>query len=892
MIQILINNEEVVCDKNLKINEEMLTTSSIILDNVYPKSWESTHDYITNFYYPKDFSLCTINDIQNIQPDPGTTVTGQTISLNYDNTKQWEYEMLGNANQETTKGNQLIDYSELIPIGNQVTYTWENDVLTVSNTTSSYRYAYLNILDLIKNNAGKVLRLDYDSIDFSQSNAPSVNLEIINNGTTSYQGLINSTGGIYYYSIPNDTSGITRARLRFMSNNSSTSQAGTIIITKPMLHFGGAKMTFEPYTGGVPAPNQSYPYPVKTTTGENVINVSGNNTTQSHTVDLGSIELCKIDTYQDYIYKNGSTWYKHSELGKVVFDGSEEGWSLFNNNARRASFYIPLQNVKRPATTTVNSNLLSNYFTSLAENDTWTAGTISLRTVNDNLYLNVTSGTTLANFKTWLSTHNTTVYYPLATPIEEEITDETLISQLNAINLFNGENNITITGDIAGILQIHYNFVNGGQTVTQLFAGMVMNTGNISLNPRYPHYCSVQVLSFSDFLSIGDTLDFVISEKTVLEAIQMIINTIAPYGFVLGNVNIYGADDVIGAYSTQEKTAYDVFNYLADITGSRWTTRMINEHTIAIDFYDPSLMPQGTGIDYTQQWFEQYDIEDITFNYGTRDYRNKQVMLSDEVYADIDYTETIIADGYNKTFLTTANIGSISKIYVNGVEATFVVKADEEIEVEADFYYTIGKNELESDTTYTAGTQISITYTPLVQGRQVIYNHDEVTRVAGQTERKGVIARYENRNDVTSSDELVKIGQSYLKYKGSPEVNLMVKTTQNIWEIGQTVYFHAPLQELTTDYMVKSKETLILPINNKVFYTYKMVSSFNSENAINYFDNQRSKNAGNISQGDFITRNIDLENSALIIFNNASATEITVAGDNVLNSGLNFPLRR
>lgn len=425
-----------------------------------------------------------------------------------------------------------------------------------------------------------------------------------------------------------------------------------------------------------------------------------------------------------------------------------------------------------------------------------------------------------------------------------------------------------------------------------IFAGMIKNTGEISLNPRYPHYCSVQVLDFKDFLSTGDTLDFVINEKTVLEAIQMIIDTVAPYGFILGNINIIGEDDVIGAYSTQEKTAYDVFNYLADITGSRWTTRMIDEHTVAIDFYDPSLMPQGTNIQYNETFFDEYDIEDISFNYGTRDYRNKQVMLSDEVYADIDYTETIIADGYNKTFLTTANIGSIEKIFVNGVPATFIIKADEEFDLEADFYYTIGKNEIESDSVYTSGTQINITYTPLIQGRQVVYNNDEVTRVAGQVERKGVLARYENRNDVTSSDELVKIGQSYLKYKGSPEINLKIKTTQNIWDVGETVFFDAPLNELKTDYMVKSKKILILPLNNKVFYTYTLVSSFNSEKDINYFDNQRSKNSGNISQGDFITRNIDLENSALIIFSNASATEITVTGDNALNSILNFPLRR
>ena len=136
-----------------------------------------------------------------------------------------------------------------------------------------------------------------------------------------------------------------------------------------------------------------------------------------------------------------------------------------------------------------------------------------------------------------------------------------------------------------------------------IFAGMVKNTGNISLNPRYPHYASVQILDFKDFLSSGDTLDFVISEKTITEAIQMIIDTIAPYGFVLGNLNILGADDVIGAYSTQNKTAYDVFQYIADITQSRWTTRMVNETTVAIDFYDPSLMPTGTPIEYTNEWF-------------------------------------------------------------------------------------------------------------------------------------------------------------------------------------------------------------------------------------------------------------------------------------------------
>ncbi len=422
-----------------------------------------------------------------------------------------------------------------------------------------------------------------------------------------------------------------------------------------------------------------------------------------------------------------------------------------------------------------------------------------------------------------------------------------------------------------------------------IFAGLIKNTGNISLNPRYPHYCNVQVLSFSDFLSTGDTLDFVISEKTVIEAIQMVIDTVSEYGFVLGNVDIIGGDDVIGAYSTLNKTAYDVFQYLADITQSRWTARMVDEDTIAIAFYDPSLMPQGTEIDYTNEWFEQYNINDMTFNYGTYDYRNKQIMLSDEVYGDIDYTETIIADGYNKTYLTSSNIASMISILVNGVEVTFATKDDEEYGVDADFYYSAGKNEIESNNVYTSGTVITVTYTPLVQGRQVIYNNAEVSRITNQLNRRGVIARYENRNDVLSSDELVQIGQSYIKYKGYPEINLTIETQNNIWNIGQTVYFNAPIQELNTDYMVKSKKTLIIPTANEVFYTYTLTSSFNSENEINYFDNQRSKNTGNISSGEYITRNIDIENVANIIFSDLSVTEVSVSGDNILDSVLDSP---
>ena len=57
-----------------------------------------------------------------------------------------------------------------------------------------------------------------------------------------------------------------------------------------------------------------------------------------------------------------------------------------------------------------------------------------------------------------------------------------------------------------------------------IFCGVVKNTGEISLNPRYPHFCSLQILDFKTFLSEGETLDFVIANKTIGEAIEMIVN--------------------------------------------------------------------------------------------------------------------------------------------------------------------------------------------------------------------------------------------------------------------------------------------------------------------------------------------------------------------------------
>jgi len=435
----------------------------------------------------------------------------------------------------------------------------------------------------------------------------------------------------------------------------------------------------------------------------------------------------------------------------------------------------------------------------------------------------------------------------------------------------------------------HCEIYNNGNLI---FSGVVENSDDISLKPTDPKYCSFQILDYKTLLSEGDCLDYVIPEGTIENAIDTVINSIASYGFVKGNIELSNGNDTMGAYSTLDKTPYDVFQYIAEISNSIWFTRMINSTTVAIDFYSPELMVNSNTIEYTQQYFENNNIVDISFNFGTRDYRNKQVILSDQVFSSIDTTDIIYATDNQQQFTLSGTVGKLKQVFVNGVAKTIGTSGDKELGIYADFYYKIGTNTIESSIGQVLGSEIKAIYTSLVKGRQVTTNDDEITRITNQIGRNGTIARYETRNDTSSSKELAKIAETYLKYKGQPEIILKIVTKDiDLFNIGEQVYFDGPINTLKTQYMVKKKEIEITKTGNDgfVFYTYELSSNYNAESAINFFDNQRRKRSGNLEEDEFIDRNVDINNEANIIFENLSIEEITIDDNNVLNIPLNGP---
>lgn len=163
------------------------------------------------------------------------------------------------------------------------------------------------------------------------------------------------------------------------------------------------------------------------------------------------IELCKIDTYQDYIYKSGDDWYVHKALGKVVLDGTES-WQKYTiaaqNNA--SVFYI----ISISDFAIADNVPVCDYFKGLINiygGASSANGTVAFNKSNSTprLFFRYDalfgSSATAADFKTWLSTHNTTVYYALNTPTDELIVDADLVSDLDALlaaKLATGQNTI------------------------------------------------------------------------------------------------------------------------------------------------------------------------------------------------------------------------------------------------------------------------------------------------------------------------------------------------------------------------------------------------------------------------------------------------------------------
>ena len=171
-------------------------------------------------------------------------------------------------------------------------------------------------------------------------------------------------------------------------------------------------------------------------------------TASSYSPYFEPIELCKIGTYQDKIFKNttGSeyynsslvenAWYKYNAIGKVVLNGSESWVSQsYGTNSWALNNVISVN---------YNANeiqVMSRKFKGIEQVNRNTNDSVIYTTSNNQVYIRNTPYTTLAQVQSGMS--NEPLYYVLATSTYTQITNSELINQLEDLKNAHSYNKIT-----------------------------------------------------------------------------------------------------------------------------------------------------------------------------------------------------------------------------------------------------------------------------------------------------------------------------------------------------------------------------------------------------------------------------------------------------------------
>lgn len=166
---------------------------------------------------------------------------------------------------------------------------------------------------------------------------------------------------------------------------------------------------------------------------------------QNYSINLGSIEYAKIGSVEDKIYRDDNgDWYFEEHVKKLILNGTE----TITNQFGASLFGTSLVSLKDIATAISYSDYYKFNPIQTGLNAGLSHGEFATQ-YGQTLYIKDTRYTTVDGFKNWLTTHPVKFYYDLREAITTQITDSTLITQLEALyqnaQSYGGATNVTQT---------------------------------------------------------------------------------------------------------------------------------------------------------------------------------------------------------------------------------------------------------------------------------------------------------------------------------------------------------------------------------------------------------------------------------------------------------------
>lgn len=409
----------------------------------------------TNKFVTENEKTTWNTEIENLQEEDELlkrnlqTTTGSGEEVTLEKTAELDFVKpplpRGNTKQNTTTGKNLLNTSDAnTTTVNGVTSYRSNGVYYLSGTNTKTNATW--VLPNTQNTNLPVFEIGQTytmSFKGTMPNGVYAQLNGFKTGTQYSLGIIRNTVPSVTFTIDSDYSSTAQLFIGVQGATTNADCNFAIQIEK-----GSTATSYEPYTGGIPSPNPSYPQEIEVVTGNVEVTISNENNTESKTlpVSLGNIELCKIGDYQDYLYKNNGKWYVHKntikiDLSTITSYTHTSGW-------RNPTAFVAdgVFNHGYSGYTTVAS-LFCNRL--IADTPARVTGSV-INAIglgrNSSIYISVEDITTSNALITYFSQNPTYLYAPLATPTDTEITDTTLISQLEEISKtlsYQGQTNIT-----------------------------------------------------------------------------------------------------------------------------------------------------------------------------------------------------------------------------------------------------------------------------------------------------------------------------------------------------------------------------------------------------------------------------------------------------------------
>lgn len=364
-----------------------------------------------------------------------STLSGERIELSISGVADGTMsltQMDGSIEQTTYAGKNLLNVTATTTTNNGVTFTvWADGTITTMGTASA-----LVSINLINGQNPYSLPAGTYTLSGCPTGGSDSKYRIdINNGA---DGDKRDYGSGATFTLTSTLS-VSNVRIRVASG---TNMNG--LTFKPMISAGSTAQAYEPYVGGIPAPNPNYPQPISTVTGRQTVTITGKNLFNPTATPWGSkvaynssgtqvwwdgyygiIEYQPVQPNTQYTFSNSAG--KPILYGLVFYDANKTTLSTvpsatttFTTPANCAYIRFAIQNSSAPTWTQIELgnqasafepykgqnyeiNLGKNLWGGLASDFTKTLGGITFVTKADGTITNTAGATSATAYSAFAS---------------------------------------------------------------------------------------------------------------------------------------------------------------------------------------------------------------------------------------------------------------------------------------------------------------------------------------------------------------------------------------------------------------------------------------------------------------------------------------------------------